>query len=118
MLHKGNSNGSGTASLRLPELAVPLASDTGWNRRGAKIGAPDELFSMVGGFYAFAKTKADRAKTKDPRLSIEERYKDKADYMAMDEAAARDLALSGFMLEGDIPRLMENASKRWAALAK
>ena len=39
----------------MPELAVPLATYTGWNLRDAKIGAPEEIQSMVGSFIPFAR---------------------------------------------------------------
>ena len=46
-----DSDGNETSGIRLPELAVPLATYTGWNLRDANIGAPDEIQSMVGSFH-------------------------------------------------------------------
>jgi hypothetical protein len=92
---------------------VPLGSYTGWNLRDAKVGAPHLLFNMVGSFIPFAKTRAEREKKGDPRLSIEERYPAKADYLARVEAAARQLATSRLLLERDIEGVKQQASQRW-----
>src|SRR5574340_130143 len=75
-----NQDGSETSVVRMPEIAWPLATYTGWNLRVKEIGAPDELFSMVGSFIPFARTRAERERTSDPRLSIEERYASRAEY--------------------------------------
>ena len=66
-------DGNETAGVRLPELAVPLATFTGWNLRDAKIGAPDEIQSMVGSFIPFARTKAGEGEDRrSTRPSIED----------------------------------------------
>ena len=106
-------DGNETAGLRSPEQQVPLGSYTGWNLRDASIGSPGTLFNMVGSFLPFARTKAEREKAGDPRLSIEERYPDKSDYLARIEAAARSLVVARIVLERDIEPIKEQAGKRW-----
>ena len=69
-----DADGNESAGIRMPDVAVPLATFTGWNLRAPEIGAPQELFSMAGSYLPFARTAAERAKTGDPRLSIAERY--------------------------------------------
>ncbi len=76
-----DADGNETSGIKMPEIAVPLASYTGWNLRSKAIGAPDELYSMVGSWIAFPVNKAAREKRKDPRLSIAERYPAKSDYL-------------------------------------
>ena len=61
----------------------------------------------------FARTKADREKSGDPRLSVEERYKGREEYLAKFEAAAKSLAAAGFLLDADIPRLVERGAAEW-----
>lgn len=61
-----NRDGNETNGIQLPELAVPLATYTGWNLRDASIGAPEEIQSMVGSFIPFARTKAERKKPAIP----------------------------------------------------
>jgi hypothetical protein len=111
-------DGNETAGIRAPMIQVPLATFTGWNLRNPSVGAPDELFSMVGSTFVLPRTKADRQKTKDPRLSIEERYKGRADYLSRYEAAARSLAKSGYLLDSDVPALVEQGAKQWDAVMK
>ena len=58
-------------------------------------------------------TKAEREKRKDPRISIEERYPNKGDYLDRITAAAQKLVQSGFLLDQDVPKLRERAAKEW-----
>ena len=51
------------------EVQVPLATYTGWNLRAPEIGAPEQLATQIGSFIPFARSKAEREKTGDPRLS-------------------------------------------------
>ena len=84
----------------MPEIQAPLATYTGWNLRAQEIGAPDELFSMQGSWIPFARTKAEREKAGDPRLSIAERYAGRDEYLSKFEAAAKALVTAGFLLAG------------------
>jgi hypothetical protein len=111
-----NADGNETEGIRLPEVAVPLATYTGWNLRDPKIGAPDEIQSMVGSFIPFPRTKAEREKSGDPRLSIEERYKSREDFLAQVEAATRPLIAKHLLLERDAERIKEKAAARWDSL--
>jgi alpha/beta hydrolase family protein len=106
-------DGNESAGIRMPGIQVPLGSYTGWNLRSPDIGAPDELFSMVGSFFSFPLTRADRARSKDPRASIEERYPSKQDYLAKVEAATKALAQSGYLLERDVPSVVAHSSAEW-----
>ena len=108
-----NEDGNEIAGIRMPEVVAPLATYTGWNLRNSSIGAPDEMFSMVGSFIPFARTKSDRLTRHDPRLSIEERYRSEGEYLNRISDAAQELVRAGFLLEEDVPRLRERASKEW-----
>jgi hypothetical protein len=108
-----DGDGNETSGVRLPNLHVPLATYTGWNLRTPDIGAPDELNSMIGSFIPFARTKEERAQKDDPRLSITERYPDREEYLKRYEAAARGLAMGGYLLEGDIPAIVEQGGRVW-----
>ncbi len=111
-----NADGNETAGIRLPEQLVPLATYTGWNLRDPKIGAPDVIYNMVGSFIPFAKTKAERVASGDPRLSIEERYKDKEEYLRKVKEAAVALSGAGFLLKGDVDKVGEKAAARWDSI--
>jgi hypothetical protein len=106
-------DGNETSGIKMPEVQVPLASYTGWNLRSKNIGAPEELYSMVGSWIPFPLNKAEREKRKDPRLSIGERYANKTDYLERITAAAQKLVDAGFLLDQDVPKLREKAAKEW-----
>ena len=61
----------------------------------------------------FARTRAEREANKDPRPSIEERYKGKDDYLARIRAVGRSLVKSGFMLEEDVEGSVQRAARHW-----
>ena len=94
-----DADGNDRAGVRMPEIAVPLATQTGWNPRDPKTGAPDALAGVVGSYIPFARTKAAREASGDPRLSIEERYADRAAYLGRVTEAAlalqRDASAAG-----------------------
>jgi hypothetical protein len=113
LLPQVNLDGNETSGIRMPEIQVPLASYTGWNLRSKNIGAPEELYSMVGSWIPFPVNQTARENRKDPRLSIEERYKNKRDYLERVTAAAQKLVGEGFLLDRDIPRLRDLAAKEW-----
>ena len=112
------ADGNETSGIRLPVIQAPLGTYTGWNLRAPKIRAPDELFSFTGSYIPFARTKAERQRTGDPRLSIEERYKDRTAYMRRVEASARALAASGYVLAADVPKIVQQAGAQWDATMK
>ena len=57
----------------------------------------------------FAKTKAERELSGDPRLSLEERYGDHEGYVAAVEAAVTRVTRERFLLPADGARLVEEA---------
>ncbi|MFN7934211.1 MAG: alpha/beta hydrolase domain-containing protein [Bryobacteraceae bacterium] len=112
-----DADGNELAGIRLPEIQVPLASYTGWNMRAPHIGAPQEMYSMVGSFFPFASAKAARAAAGDPRPSIAERYPNKQAYLEKIATAARQLVKDRYVLAEDLFALEQRASKQWDALA-
>ena len=104
-------DGNETAGIRAVGLQVPLATHSGWNLR-AKGFMEDELCYLNGQYIPFAKTKAEREKTSDLRLSIEERYKDQADYVQQVSRATRVLVDERFLLPQDAERIIDEARKQ------
>ncbi|HEY2016009.1 MAG TPA: alpha/beta hydrolase domain-containing protein, partial [Bryobacteraceae bacterium] len=111
-----DADGNDISGIRVPELQVPLATYTGWNLRDAQIGAPEVAMDMIGSFLPFARTRAEREKSKDPRKSIAERYANREDYVGKVSAAAEPLVRQRFLLERDVPRIREHAAARWDSL--
>jgi hypothetical protein len=113
MVPQVDADGNDLGGIRTPELAVPLATYTGWNLRSKEVGSPDELASMQGSWIPFARTKADREKSGDPRPSIEERYPDREQYLKKFTDAAKSLHEAGFLLDADVARIIERGAAEW-----
>jgi hypothetical protein len=100
--------------IRLPSVAVPLATYTGWNLRHREIGAENQLLSLMGSYIPLPRTAAERRALGDPRPSLQEKYGSFAAYRTAFDAAARQLVQDGFLLQEDVPRLMQWADKQQA----
>lgn len=108
-----DQDGIDLGGVRMPEVAVPLATYTGWNPRDPKTGAPDQLVDFAGSYIPFAKTKAERERAGDPRLSLEERYTSRAQYLGLVAEAGVKLVKGGYLLAEDLPVLIERAGQQW-----
>jgi hypothetical protein len=106
-----DADGNETAGLALPDITVPTGTATGWSVRSEFGGGTGELCYLDGAFIPFAKTKAERETTKDPRPSLAERYRDNADYSERVKAAATALERDGYLLPEDTKRIVERAAK-------
>jgi hypothetical protein len=113
LLSQVDVDGNEIGGLRLPEQAVPLATLTGWQFRSERIGAPHTLIVNGGAYIPFPVTRAERDTTGDPRLSIEERYANRADYLAKVTAVANRLAEERYVRRQDVPAMIEAAGKHW-----
>jgi hypothetical protein len=103
-----DADGNETAGIRLPDIAVPLATHTGWNLYKAPF-PEGELCDRDGSYFPFAATRAEREASKDPRPSLQERYGSHAEYVAKVEKAARDLVAERLLLAEDAERLVARA---------
>jgi hypothetical protein len=63
-------------------------------------------------------TKAAREQAHDPRLSIEERYENRAHYQRLVTDAATSLAQRGYLLNEDIDRVVERALANWDEITR
>jgi hypothetical protein len=95
-----DADGNEVAGIRLPDIAVPRATYTGWNLYQRPF-PEGELCDRDGSYSAFAATRAEREKNGDPRPSIEERYASPADYVARVRQAADALVAARFLLPED-----------------
>lgn len=110
LVPKVDADGNEIAGVRLPEIGVPRGTATGWALRTTDAGAEGELCYLDGSFIPFAKTKAERGATGDPRPSLEERYRNKADYVAKVHQAAVALERAGYLLAEDVQRIADQAT--------
>jgi hypothetical protein len=93
---KYDSDGNEIAGIRLPELTVPLATYTGWGLRSG-VWANDGC-EASGQYIPFAKTKAERDATGDPRPSVEERYQSFGQYRSAVVNAIDDMVKKRLMI--------------------
>jgi hypothetical protein len=108
-----DADGIEIGGIRGPELVVPLATTTGWNFRTERSGNPTTPVALLGAYFPFAKTRAERQARNDPRPSIEERYQGRDDYVGKVRTAALDLVKSGFMLQEDVELTTQRAGRHW-----
>lgn len=88
---------------------APLGTYLGWNITADGIHA-GQVCNYAGGYVPFARTRAEREASGDPRLSLEERYGDRAGYLKAVRRAA-DVALGqGYLLKVDHERLLKEAA--------
>jgi hypothetical protein len=108
-----DSDGNDLPGIRMPEIDVPLATYLGWNFFSERAGPTTELVALTGSFVPFAHTKAERELANDPRPSIEERYRSKEVYLDLIRKAAANLVEKNYLIEEDIPRIVQQAGARW-----
>ena len=108
-----DADGNDIGGIRTPEQAVPLGTYTDWAFRSLADGAPFTQVEMAGSFIPFAKTRAERERAHDPRLSIAERYASRAAYLRQVQQAAAKTAQQGYLLAGDVPAIVALAGQHW-----
>jgi hypothetical protein len=106
-----DADGNDIAGLRSPDISVPVGTFTGWMVRKAGV-AEGDLFGLNGSFIPFARTKAERDASGDPRPSIEERYASHDAYVQAVKQAAAELVAERLLLEEDAGRYVAAAQKR------
>lgn len=103
-----DADGNEIAGIRLPEIAVPLGTHTGWNLYKAPY-VEGELCDRDGTYIPFTTTRAERETRKDPRPSLEERYGSHAAYVKKFAEAAHKLVAARLLLKEDAERLIVKA---------
>jgi len=108
LVPKTDVDGNDVAGIRLPEIAAPLATYTGWALRA---NGGDDGCDAAGQKIDFATTKVARLTSGDPRLSIEERYPNHESYVDAVTQAANGLRGQRLMLDEDVRRYTEQANQ-------
>jgi hypothetical protein len=111
-----DSDGNDLGGIRLPDLAVPLGTFTGWNVAIPPMPGLHYLAGLVGSFDPFARTRAERMRAHDPRPSIEERYKNRTDYLSRVSQAVAGLVGDRYLLASDAPMVIARAKAVWSAI--
>jgi hypothetical protein len=87
---------------------APLGTYLGWNIVAAGF-HQGKICNYAGGMIPFARTKAERMASGDPRPSLEERYHDHGGYVDAVRAAAANAVKQGFLLQVDADKLIKQA---------
>ncbi len=108
LVPKVDSDGNQIAGVRTVLVQVPLGTYVGWNvtQNGYYAG---QACGFSGGYIPFAKTKAERLASGDPRPSIEERYGTHENFVAKVKAAAEQLVKERYMLPEDAAKTIKQA---------
>jgi hypothetical protein len=90
---------------------APLGTYLGWNvtAGGLRPFHRGQICNYVGGMMPFARTRAERLASGDPRLSLEERYGTHAGYVDAVRRAAAHAVARGFLLPADADALVTAA---------
>lgn len=111
-----DQDGNEVAGIRLPDVAVPLATVTGWNLRHPDTGGDGQTHKTMGSTVPFAFTQQEREESSDPRPSVEERYASFEAYLNKVGQVARELVSQGYMLEEDVQTVAQQATERYSLL--
>lgn len=106
---KTDADGNDIPGARHPELQVPLGTHTGWALRRAPF-AENEDCALTGQFIPFAKTAAERKASGDPRLSLEERYKNHGAYVSRIARAVNEAVRDRLLLQEDGELIKQKAA--------
>lgn len=99
-----DEDGHDLAGIRLPDVAVPLATHAGWNLR-REVFAEGELCGLTGMMLPLPAVNTPG----DPRRSIAQRYPSRLEYAKAVALVARDLRDRGLLLQEDVDRYIERA---------
>ena len=103
-------DGNDIAGVRQPSIEVPVATYTGWALRRAPF-AEGEDCALTGQYIPFTVTRTERLAKGDPRLSLEERYRDHAHYVALVARAADRLVRQRLLLDEDAVAMIVEAAE-------
>jgi len=96
-----DADGIALGGLKHPMIAVPTGTATGVGQRMLAFGHAQQC-PWIGEFLPFARTRAERLASGDPRPSLEERYPGgTAELVARRRAVAQKLVEEGYLLSGE-----------------
>ena len=113
LVPRSGPDGNDLGCLPPLEVAVPLATYTGWNLRRRDVGAEGMLASLTGSYLPLPRTAAQRKALGDPRRSIEERYGTFESYRKAWLAARDAMVKQRYLLAEDADRLTTGLEKTW-----
>jgi hypothetical protein len=108
LVPKVDADGNETTGVASVLHQAPLGTYLGWNVTAEGFFKGSEC-GLSGGYVPFAKTKAERLASGDPRASLEERYGTHERYVTTVRTAAARMVRDRFLLQEDADRLIAQA---------
>lgn len=96
-----DADGNEMGGVKMPEVAAPLATYTGWNYLDDPNAPKGWVNDMVGSTLPFAKDK------------INGRYTSREAYLGMVRVKARDMVKDRLLLERDVEEVINRAGRSW-----
>jgi len=109
LVPKVDADGNEIGGVPSPLHQAPLGTYLGWNVT-AKGFYKGQGCGFAGGYIPFAKTKAERVASGDPRPSLEERYGSHDRYVALVRAAVDKQVAARLLLPDDGERIVSQAA--------
>ncbi len=109
LVPKVNSDGNEVSGVASVLYQAPLGTYLPWNMVASGF-FKGQICAFTGGYVPFAKTKAERMASGDPRPSLEERYGNQEGYVAAVRKAADKAVKERFLLSEDADKLVKQAS--------
>lgn len=106
LLPQVDADGIDLGGVRLPVVAAPLGTFTGWNLRSAQAGAPKQMAPTLGSFFPF------------PKAEIEKRYGNRSGYLKRAGEEMDKLVKQRFLLERDREHVLKHAAELWDFVEK
>jgi Alpha/beta hydrolase domain len=104
-----DGDGNEVDGIRLPPIAVPLGTYTGWNLYKAPY-PEGEFCDREGSYVPFVRTKAERQANGDPRQSLEERYGNQEAFVQRVKEVVHELQDARLLLPEDAARFVDEAA--------
>ena len=107
--------GNETGGVRMPDVEVPVATNTGFNSRDPRTGGDGHLLDYLGSALPLPPDESERMRHGDPRVSIAERYAGRDDYLTQIRQAAARLVDGRYLVTQDIDICVQLAAERFDA---
>jgi len=108
-----DEDGNDIAGIRMPDVAVPLGTATGWVFRSASMGSPLEPVLLRGAWAPLAATREQREAAHDPRPALTERYASREVYLLQVKNVLQKLIRQQFLSEDDLEPQLKQSGIRW-----
>jgi Alpha/beta hydrolase domain len=108
LVPKVDGIGNEIAGIRVPAVAAPLATLTGWNLQASRV-AEGDLCALVGSRVPLYARESERLAAGDPRPSLEELYGSHDGYVRAVAMAANALRSERLLLTEDVDRIIAEA---------